>query len=131
MELIEEIKKNKVVLVFSVLVLIGFRFYFHQKDKKIYKDVVLINQNIGVEVDVKKTKLNRTELFINDSLIILSGLKMTSKKPIWLKKKSSRGDYVNYSFSDIKEPYRLIKKRGSKDVFLIKNGDTLAFNLLD
>lgn len=131
MKLIEEIKKNKVILVLVLIIMVAFRYFLYRHDKKKYGGVSLINEKKSVEIDIIKTRLNRTELFLNDSLLIQSGLVIKSKKPSWLKKKSSRDDYENYSFSDIKEPYRLFKQADSKEIFIIKNGDTLLFSLTD
>ena len=131
MKLVEEIKKNKVMLILVLIMMIAFRYFLNVHDKKKYEGVNLINEEKSVDIDVIKTKLNRTELFLNDSLLIQSGLVIKSKKPSWLKKKSSRDDYENYSFSDIKEPYRLFKPADSKEIFIIKNGDTLIFSLAD
>lgn len=123
---------NKALLILFYLLMIFVFVYINVNSNKRLSRYKSINKDSYLDINVDKIKLNRVDLYINDSLLILAGLKLKSERPEWLiLKKNTRGEVLENSIHDIPPPYRFVKQKNDDEILILRNNDTLVFSLKD
>lgn len=119
------------------LILLSVATYSGCHDEKRYnqlKKSSIIDSDKEVSIYAKTVEIKRASVLINDSLHILSGNRLKSKKPSWLKDTTEflykPSDYTFVpTIRHISPPYFLFKQKDSPLIMLIKNKDTMIFEL--
>jgi len=85
---------------------------------------------------VAKAWANHGAVIINDSFVIPGGNKLVSAKPSWLVDENPPiVEFPGYKFTpriiDIDPPFQILKEKETFEFIVIKNNDTLTFELTD
>lgn len=97
-----------------------------------------INLNSEEIIDVQKFRNNRGSSILNEEFIIFSycPLDFEDNYPEWIKRRdepifSLKNSKNIPTLYDIRVPYRLIKHKNEDFFYVIKNNDSLKFQMID
>lgn len=128
--------KAKYIIIYCATCIILFLlfvkvFLFNEED------LPMVNKETEIEVLVEEIEINRGVTTINNEFVIfLASMLDSEKKPYWLEsriksiRKPKNTENLFY-LSDITPPYHLLKKKNENILTVIKNRDTLRFELID
>lgn len=108
------------IAIISIFIIAGVIFYF---DYHKYDNHIVLNTELDLTTKVDQMKIDHGYAILNDSIIIPSGSALKNKDQV-IKNNSNL-------FIELDNPFKLIKKSGSQEFIVIKNYDTLIFNIAE
>ncbi|WP_081211728.1 hypothetical protein [Salegentibacter sediminis] len=123
------------IVIISVFVLILFGAVMLYNSSTAYDNYYTLEKSSKIHLEVRKKRIDHGTAFLNNKLIIPVGTKLVSDKPDWFKIKNQpiigSQSHRNPSFTDLNEPFLIIKNANTFDLQVVKYEDTLTFELPD
>ena len=121
---INNLKSKEFFLLIFVMILFAC-FIIYKMETKFNKHI-FIDKKVAIKVNVVDTWNDKSNVILNDSLVILGGNKLIDKRPNWYNSQRWKP-----GLKEIHPPYTLVKEKNA-DIFTVyKRGDTLVFKLWD
>lgn len=111
-------KPNSTIFFISIITLIILASIGYYLDSHKYDNHLILNKEHSFKMEIDKMKIDHGVAVLNDSIIIPPGTIL--KKEIKRKR-----------FTELDNPFTIIKKSGSFELMVIKYSDTLIFQLPD
>ena len=121
-----------IVSLFTLIIFGGTMIY---QDSKKFDKYTTLTKDAEIQLEVKKMRVDHGSSFINRSYIVPMGTKLISNRPKWFKEKhqpiGGKDSDQNPYFNDLYKPFTILKSSNSFELKVIKNSDTLIFELPD
>jgi hypothetical protein len=122
---LKDIKFNSIspmylVSLITLIILAGIGFYIDYHE---YDNHIVLNKDHHIQIDIDKMKIDHGVAILNNSIIIPSGTRFKNKDQIF--KNNSN------LFIELDGPFSIFKQSGSLELTVIKNYDTLIFQIPD
>ncbi|SDR66212.1 hypothetical protein [Christiangramia echinicola] len=123
------------IAIVSILTLIIFGGTMIYLDSKKFDKYTSLTKDSEIQLEVIKMRVDHGFSFINNKYLVPMGTKLVSNRPNWFEEKiqpiGGRESDQNPYFNDLNKPFTILKVPNSFKLKVIKNSDTLVFELPD